>query len=86
MLRKRLAGSLPLEVRRRLETLLERIDLWWARQRRLVRAVEVLEQTATSAARGLLRQLADAEASPRLAAEARAVLRRLARRGFGPGE
>jgi hypothetical protein len=85
-LQKSLTGSSSLEVRRRLEALLARIDLWWARQWRLVRAVEVLERVASPEARQLLRQLADSTASPRLAAEAGAALRRLDRQAGRAGQ
>jgi hypothetical protein len=78
-LRKKLTDSSPLEMRRRLETLLARIDVWWARQWRLVRAVEVLEHSARPEARQVLRRLADSAASPRLAGEVAAALRRLDR-------
>jgi hypothetical protein len=78
-LRKSLTDSIPLEMRRRLETLLERIDLWWARQGRILRVVEVLERSAGPEARQVLRRWADGGASPRLAAEAATALRRLDR-------
>ncbi len=80
LLRAGLAGPQPLEYRRRLEKLLGHIDQWWARQWRLMRAVEVLEHVASPEARQVLTRLAESPASPRLAAEARAALDRLAPR------
>jgi hypothetical protein len=86
LLRKSLATSPSLEFRRRVEKLLLQIDVWWAKQWRLVRAVEVMEQVASPEARQILRRLADSGAGPRLAAEARYALGRLARGAGGADE
>ncbi len=86
LLRQALDEPLPLEARQRVEALLKRIDEGWSRQVRLLRALEVLECSATPAARRLLQQFAQDEYGPRLAEEARATLERLRRGERGPGQ
>jgi len=76
-LRKKIAEPLPLETLRRIEQLLEKIDQWWDKQQRQVRAVAVLEYIATPDAREALRALSRNDFSPRLAEEAKTSLRRL---------
>jgi hypothetical protein len=65
-----------LEVRHRLEQVLEKIDQWWLKHQGS-RAVEVLEHIASVEAHKFLKELAGSQASPRLAEEAKAALRRL---------
>jgi hypothetical protein len=81
-LRKALAGDPPPEARRRLRRLLARAD-WSAltpEQQRRLRAVEVLEQVGSPAARALLRRVVkEYPESP----FTRAALARLARGGAG---
>jgi RNA polymerase sigma factor (sigma-70 family) len=73
-----LAANPPLELRRRLESLLESCDLAKSpRQLREVRAVEVLEHLGTPAARKLLEALAGGATEARLTQEAKAALRRV---------
>jgi hypothetical protein len=81
VLREALRGRPPLEVRRRVEQLLARLEVWTPERLRSHRALQVLEQQATPAARQLLRTLAGGAADARLTWEARACLLRLARRG-----
>jgi hypothetical protein len=84
-LRAALARKPVLEVRRRLERLLERIeqDAPAGKQLRALRAVEVLEQVGTPEARGLLKRLAGGAGGARLTREAKASLRRLDCAGAG---
>jgi WD40 repeat protein len=74
---KTLAGKLPLEVRRRLEQLLEMMSGSPAEQIYRVRAVEVLEQIGSPEARRLLETLASGVPEARLTREAKASLQRL---------
>jgi WD40 repeat protein len=81
-LRKALLEKPPLEMRRRMDTLLEAID---ARQLspeelRTIRAVQVLETVGTPAARRILEGVAHGAAEALLTQEARAALQRLERR------
>jgi WD40 repeat protein len=80
-LRKLLAGGPPLEVRRRAEQLLDRLERQVPSPERLrvLRAVEVLEQIGTPEARKLLEALARGAPEASLTREAQASLRRLAR-------
>jgi RNA polymerase sigma factor (sigma-70 family) len=79
-LRRRLAGQPSLEVRRRVEKLLERLEkLGPLETQRGLRATEVLEQVATAAARQVLGDLARGASEERLRAEARRSLQRLSR-------
>lgn len=82
MLRKALAGKPPLEVRRRLEALLERLNgaKLLPETIRQIRAVEALEAIGTSEARRLLDKLAAGSPETRLAQEARAAAGRLLKR------
>jgi hypothetical protein len=66
-----------LEMRQRLEQLLEKRD---AAHVRLGRAVQVLEYTGDQQARKLLDQLAQGPPAARLTQEAKAALERLSRR------
>ncbi|HEV3259806.1 MAG TPA: hypothetical protein VG013_23260 [Gemmataceae bacterium] len=80
-LRKALAGGPSLEVRRRIEILLEKakdseLPPAWVR---LLRAVEVLEQVGTPEARKVLADLANGKPGARATREAKAALRRLAK-------
>jgi WD40 repeat protein len=81
-LRKALAGKPHLEVRRRLEALLERLDRGSlsAETIRQIRAVEALEFIGSPEARRLLARLAAGPSETRLTQEARAAAGRLARR------
>jgi hypothetical protein len=76
-LRKALAGAPALEVRRRIEGLLEKQG--GSGNVRALRAVEVLEHVGTAEARTALEAVAGADSDARLAAEARAAAARLAR-------
>lgn len=73
----------PLEVRRRVEQLLKRLDNPFLSPQRLrmIRALEVLENAGTPEARRLLERFARGAPESRLAREARASLERLAGRG-----
>jgi hypothetical protein len=77
-LQKAITRDSPLEVKRRLEVLLEKLTNWPAETLRQVRAVEVLEYVGTAAARRVLERLVR-EGAPeaRLTREAEAALRRL---------
>jgi hypothetical protein len=79
--RKKLKEPVTLEVQRRLMQVLEKIDQWSAQHQEIVRAVEILEHIAGAEARRVLEVLADDEARPRLAGEAKAALGRLKMRG-----
>lgn len=81
-LRQRLAEKPSLEVRRRLESLLEALEGPPLRpeQMRMDRAVEVLEHLETAEARALLRELANGAPAARLTRESKGVLERLGRR------
>jgi hypothetical protein len=82
-LRKALAREgLSVEVRRRIEELLERLDSSNAAAERLrgLRAVEVLERIGTPAAKQALAELAKETAETPLAEEIEASLRRLGER------
>jgi WD40 repeat protein len=81
-LRRCLTARPSLEQRLRVEMLLEKSPrtVVTAGGRQAVRAIEVLEQTATPEARRVLRGLADGSPQARLTQEAEAALRRLARR------
>jgi predicted NACHT family NTPase len=76
-LREALQGSPSLEVRRRLEGLLDRLA---KEQLREVRALEVLEYLGTPEAQQLLTRLAEGAPEARLTREAKAALKRLQRR------
>jgi hypothetical protein len=76
-LRKVLAGQPSLELRRRVEQLLEQLESLPAAQLQKLRAVEALERIGTPEAEELLRTLATGAAAARLTREARASLQRL---------
>jgi hypothetical protein len=84
-IQKRLDSGPPLEVRQRLEKLLEKLDapITDPEQLRGLRAVEVLEMIGTPEARDLLEKLATGAAEARLTRDARAALERLAKRAAG---
>jgi hypothetical protein len=75
--RKALQGKVTLEVRRRLEQVLEKCDRETVRR---LRAIETLEQIATPEARQLLESLSENAVHPRVAQAAAAAARRLAKR------
>ena len=81
-LRRRVAGAQSLEVRRRIERLLDNHGKGKIAPERLreLRALEVLEQIGTSGAQQVLAALARGAAEARLTKEAKASLERLARR------
>jgi RNA polymerase sigma factor (sigma-70 family) len=84
-LRQALAGRPSAEVRRRVEGLLEKLDVAHTPERlRAVRALEVLEYVGTEEARKLLRQLATGAPEARLTREAKAALGRLDRPAPSP--
>jgi hypothetical protein len=82
-LRESLKGAPPLEVKRRVEALLEAIHApgpLEGEALRGFRAVQVLERIGTADARRILEGLAKSVAGARLTQEARAALERLAKR------
>jgi hypothetical protein len=81
-LRKALAGAPPLEVRRRIEKILDdpRVLVTSPEQRRQVRAVAVLEHAGTRAALKALQALAQGAPHARLTQEAEAARQRLEQR------
>jgi hypothetical protein len=81
-LRQALAGGPTLEVRRRVQHALERLrgPVTRPETRRGIRAVAVLEDIATPAARGLLDALASGAGEARLTREARTAQVRFGRR------
>jgi RNA polymerase sigma factor (sigma-70 family) len=79
-LREALSAGPPLEVRRRVEQLLSRLEGWTPEWLRAYRALLVLERLATPEALRLLRSLADGAPEARLTREVRGCLLRLARR------
>jgi hypothetical protein len=80
-LRQALAGDPPLDLRQRLERLLDRLSgqVPPAGQLRDLRAVELLELLGSSEARQLIEVLAGGAPEARLTREARSALRRLTR-------
>jgi hypothetical protein len=82
-LREALEGKPTLELRKRIEELLEGVRIGATAPERLrdLRAVEVLEHIGTAEARAVLRTLAEGAAEARLTREAKASLQRLAARG-----
>jgi hypothetical protein len=80
--RKTIAGKPSLDARRRLETLLEKIEARILSPKELLtlRALEVLEHIGTPEAKQVLHTLASGPAEARLTQEAKASLERLARR------
>jgi hypothetical protein len=82
LLRKALSREPTLEVRRRAEDLLRKIEgpVTSTETLRSIRAVEVLEHIATPEARHLLQKLAEGALDARLTREAKAALARLEKR------
>jgi hypothetical protein len=77
-LRRALARPGPLEMRRRLEQLLGKLEEpWSAERRRPLQAVEVLEQVGSPAARKVLEGLAQGAPEAWLTREAQGAVRRL---------
>jgi WD40 repeat protein len=81
-LRKALEGKPALEVRRRIELLLQRPD--GSSSPQALRAAEILEYAGTGEARRILEKLAEGAPEARLTISARASLERLARRAAAP--
>jgi WD40 repeat protein len=80
-LRKALAANPTLEVRRRMENLLDRLDVARCPERlRAWRSLEILEHVGTRQARQLLQAIASGAPEAELTQEAKACLQRLARR------
>jgi hypothetical protein len=81
-LRKVLEGKPSLEVRKRVESLLDALKepVTSSEKLRLLRAVETLERADSPEARALLERLAQGTPEARLTREAKAALQRLARR------
>jgi hypothetical protein len=76
-----LTGGPTLEARRRIDRLLEQLDLLRNPERlRALRAIEALEQIGTPEARRVLQRLADGAPEAQQTREAKASLQRLARR------
>ena len=83
---KRVLRQTPsLEVRRRVEQLLSRLEEWSPERLRILRALEALEHGATPEARRLLEALAAGAPEARLTQEAKASLLRLAKRTAARG-
>ena len=79
-LRKALAGKSPLEMRRRMEQLVEKLETITSERLSAIRAIEALEYAATPQARRLLEMLAQGAPGARQTQEAKASLNRLAKR------
>ena len=80
LLRQALAGKPSLEVRRRLEKLLDKLDTGSPDRLRLLRALEALEHAGGAEAKRLFESLAKGAPGARLTLEAQASLDRLGRR------
>jgi hypothetical protein len=78
-LRQKLQSNLPLEMRRRVEELLQKAEPAPDRLRE-VRAIEVLEHIGTADAKEVLQMMANGAPEARLTQEAKASLERLANR------
>jgi WD40 repeat protein len=85
-LTKILEGASSVELRRRAQDLLARLEgsTETPERRRVLRAIEILERLATPDARGLLARLANEATEAEMAREARASLQRLGKRGKDP--
>jgi hypothetical protein len=83
-LRQALAGEPPLDLRQRIERLLDKLAVPAAARMRDLRAVELLELPGSSEARRLLQALAGGAPTARLTREAAAALQRLTKRGVKP--
>jgi HEAT repeat protein len=79
-LRKTLGGNIPLEVRQRIEQMLEKRDKEVIRK---LRAIETLEHIGTAEARQVLQDLAKCAPNPKVAEAAAASLLRLGKRASG---
>jgi hypothetical protein len=79
-LKKALAGNPSLEMRQRIETLLDGWPKWSPGKLRTLRAITVLEQTGTPEAKQLLERLAQGVPEALLTQEAKGSCERLARR------
>lgn len=86
-MRKILKEKPSLEARKRIESLLEALDAqaMTPEHLRAIRALQVLEHIGTSAAQRNLEDLANGADGARLTQDAKASLRRLARRSVEPG-
>ena len=80
MLRKALEGKPSLEVRRRIEKVLEKVAGWTGERLRIFRALEAIEHMDTPEARGLLDLLASGDPGAWLTQEARRSRSRLGER------
>ncbi|MCI0377973.1 MAG: hypothetical protein L0215_10225 [Gemmataceae bacterium] len=78
-LKKSLESATSLEFRRRLESLLQRIDAWWQEQFPSLRALEILERIGDGPALDGIRRLAAGAPGSRVSQEAQLVLGRLSR-------
>ncbi|MCI0379233.1 MAG: hypothetical protein L0215_16615 [Gemmataceae bacterium] len=76
-LKKSLETTQPLEIRRRLEALLEKTSSWWDTQWPTLRALETLEWIDTPQARAIFERLAAGDPARRLTQEAQAALKRM---------
>jgi RNA polymerase sigma factor (sigma-70 family) len=83
-LHKALEGDPPLVLRRRVERLLDKLDMPTADQTRNLRAVELLELMGRSDARQVLLSLADGVPGTRLTRVARGVVQRLTNQAVTP--
>jgi hypothetical protein len=83
-LRQALDGHPPLELRQRVERLLDKLLVPTAGQMRELRAVELLEWVGTTEARLLLRTLAGGVPGTRLTREAASAVRRLTQQAATP--
>jgi hypothetical protein len=83
---KALSGQPRLELRRRLEQLLDRLEgpITSPEQLRVLRAIEVLEHIGSAEARGVLENLAGGAPEARVTQEAKASLGRLTKRNVKP--
>jgi hypothetical protein len=79
-LRQTLDGKPALEVRRRIQQLLDQARDWTADRVRDHRAIQVLEHIGAQSAKGVLQQLAAGAPDTLRTEEAKAALRRLGRR------
>src|SRR5262245_59549124 len=77
LLRRALQGMPSLELKRRLERLLQELPTQSGERFRLLRAVEVLEALGTAEAKALLKELASAPVGALLSTEARTAWKRL---------